>query len=425
MKIEITDLFLRKLAALKPDDEYWRGLTKSGNRIEVSDTKRTGLRIRIYLEHGSLVERRFVWMFEKRIKGGSKRKHTFGKWPEISLSDARKRVIELELEAMNGIDRIQNEKQKKLELEAAKAELVTIGEVIEAYDKLHLIGLRTRDERKRQLTQSLEKHLNKSIGSLSRKDLQAAVDQKAMSGHRPYANRIRAALMAFSSWAWQRGYTKTNVGAGIAKAIKETPRERVISIEEMRVIFNATFELEGFWGSIIRLLILTGQRRGEILELKWSEVDLAKAHIIKPGSKTKNGKPHVTHISPPALQELQALDKNRIKKVDWVFTSTGTTPASGIGKAKKRLDQIIGTDFEHWRLHDIRTGIVSALAEAGESEGVVDRILNHSATGSAPSAVSRHYIQAALLEHRARALDKWANIVTGTDSGKVVKLHKT
>ena len=95
---------------------------------------------------------------------------------------------------------------------------------------------------------------------------------------------------------------------------------------------------------------------------------------------------------------------------------------SGIGKAKKRLDELLGVDFEPWRLHDIRTGFASALANAGEPETVVDRILNHSASGSAPSAVARVYNQAEQLPQRARALDKWAEMVTG-EAAKVVQIH--
>lgn len=409
MKIELSDRYLRNLK--EPDSE----------RVEISDTKRVGLRIRLYPKSSRTKKPRYVWMYEKRIKGGAKRKHTFGTWPATSLSEARSMALEIELEAAKGIDRIELQKQQKLKDEAAKAGLTTVREVIATYDKLHLSGLRTRKERKRQITKSLEKHLNKSIADLTRKDLQVVIDAKAKTGRKPYANRIRAALVAFSKWVWIRGYIEADIGAGIAKATKEIARERVLSIDEVQQIWKTTFELGELWGSLIRLLLLTGQRRGEILELKWSEVDLHKAQIIKPGSQTKNGKPHTTHLSRPALQELNQLDRLKGKS-DWVFTTTSTTPVSGIGKVKNRLDNLLGDDFEPWRLHDIRTGFASALAEAGEAETIVDRILNHSASGSAPSTVARVYNQANLLPQRARALDKWADIVTGK-TGNVVKLH--
>jgi hypothetical protein len=109
MKAEITDRYLRSLT-----------LPESG-RIEVSDTKRTGLRFRLYASGKA------TWMYEKRIKGGVKRKHTFGTWPEqVSLSDARKMALELELEASKGIDRVENARRQKTDAERAKAQVKTL-----------------------------------------------------------------------------------------------------------------------------------------------------------------------------------------------------------------------------------------------------------------------------------------------------------
>jgi integrase len=79
---------------------------------------------------------------------------------------------------------------------------------------------------------------------------------------------------------------------------------------------------------------------------------------------------------------------------------------------KRRLDERLGQDFEHWTLHDLRTAFATVMAEAGESEALVDRILNHSASGSAPSAVARVYNQSSQLPQRALILDRWAGLVT-------------
>ncbi|WP_051372522.1 tyrosine-type recombinase/integrase [Sedimentitalea nanhaiensis] len=394
MKIKLTDRFLRSLTP------------PEAGRLEVSDTERRGLRFRLSASGKA------VWMYEKRVKGGPKRKHTLGAWPRpVSLSEARARALEIEAEAGRGVDRIA---LAEAELRASKHlrdNILTVREVFEVYDRLHLSNLRTRDERLRQLEQSLAVHLDRSVLELSRKDIQKAVDDKAASGRKAYANRIRAALAAFTKWAWIRGYIPEDVGAGVAKAIKEKARERVLSVREVRQIWKATFEAGEVWGPMFRLLILTCQRRGEILGLRWDEVDLESRRIVKPGSRTKNGKPHTTHLSQPAFEELRKLDAGRTE-LELVFTTTGTTPVSGIGKAKARLDGLLPDDFQHWRLHDIRTGFATAMAEAGESESVVDRILNHSASGSAPSAVARVYNQSEMLPQRAAALDRWSEVVT-------------
>ena len=79
---------------------------------------------------------------------------------------------------------------------------------------------------------------------------------------------------------------------------------------------------------------------------------------------------------------------------------------------KKQLDVILGDEFKPWRLSDFRTAMATALAENGEAETIVDRILNHSASGSAPSAVARVYNQAENLTQRAAALETWGRMVT-------------
>lgn len=394
MKVELTDRFLRNL---KPPE---------AGRIEVSDTKRPGLRFRL-TSRGKA-----TWMFEKRVKGGPKRKHTLGTWPEpVSLADARSQSLIIEAEAAQGIDRVADREAARLEQEVAKAKQVSVREVIEAYDRLHPVTLRTRDERLRQLNEFLSPQIEGSITKLTRSDLQKAVDAKAASGRKVYANRVRAALKAFTRWAWLRGYMPEDVGAGLARATKETARERVLSTHEMRAIWSATFEMGGLWGPFLRVLILTCQRRGEVLKLRWSDIDLERRRILVPGSRTKNGKPQITHLSRPAWLELASMHEVRGES-DLIFTTTGKTPLSGIAKAKAKLDGLLPMGFEPWRLHDIRTAFATAMVDAGVPESVADRVLNHSASGSAPSAVARVYNQSEQLPQRAAALDRWADLVT-------------
>ena len=400
MKANLTDRYLRNL---KPPDE---------GRIEVSDTKRKGLRMRVSAKGG------YVWMYEKRVKDGPKRKHTLGSWPALSLADAREVALEIEAEARRGVDRIAIANQRKLDAEASKASTSSIQQVIDTYTELHLSQLRTGAERKRQIEAALSGKLSQPITNLSHQDLQAAIDEKLLAGRKVFANRIRAALVAFSKWAWMRGYLSEHIGLRLAKPTKEMARERVLSIEEVRAIYQAADNLGELWGPMIRLLLLTGQRRGEIAGLKWSEVDVSSARITKAGANTKNRRGHVTHLSEPALNVLNEMKRG---DSDYVFTTTGNTPVSGLSRVKKRLDGLLGKGFEPWRFHDIRTAMATALAEAGEPETIVDRILNHVASGSAPSAVARVYNQAEQLPQRAKALEKWAAMVTG-QIAEVVRL---
>ncbi|WP_280638086.1 integrase family protein [Shimia sp. R11_0] len=386
-RVRLTD---RSVAALKPKEK----------RYDVSDSLRVGLRVRVAPSGLK------TWVFEKRIRGGPLRSHTLGRFPVISLSEAREKALGLEKEAMEGIDR-------KAEAEKRKSVL----EVLDDYEQKHLVQLRTGKERRRQLDNALEKHFRKPISSLERRELQAFIDGVADSGAKVLANRYKAALSAFTGFAWRRGYTEQNVGAGLSNATRERPRDRVLSLKEVRAIYEASEFLSPLWKPLIRLLILTAQRRSDITGLREGEVDFEKRRIDLPSVRTKNGKPHIVHLSDPALQIVSSIEPNN----GLYFSTTGKTPVSGFSKVKKQLDCLLPDEMEPWTLHDLRTAFATTMAETGASEGVVDRILNHAASGSAASAVARVYNQSQQLKPRAVVLDNWAALVT-QDSADVVRI---
>lgn len=397
MKRELTDRFLKSLD--------WPEV----GRMEVSDTKRVGLRLRLYSS------RRAVWMYEKRVKGGAKRKHTFGAWPEpVSLSEARARALEIEAEAARGFDRVLAAKERELDDERAKSRNRTVQEVLDAYAELHLSRLRRGHERKQQIQTALSQHLSQPMMSLTRSMLQEAIDAKAVEGRLVYANRIRSALKAFTAWAWNRDYLDEDVGERLTKAARETIRERKLSLVEVRAIWAASFQMGETWGPLIRLLILTAQRRASITGLRRGEVDLEQRTISKAAADEKNARPHITHLSEPALHELKAVLARTESKARsaLLFSTTGKTPVSGWSKAKARLDRLLGDEVGPWRIHDLRTAFASHMAVRGVPEGVVDRVLNHAASASAASVVARTYQLSDLLPQRAEALERWAEIVT-------------
>ncbi|MEQ8431722.1 MAG: tyrosine-type recombinase/integrase [Roseovarius sp.] len=412
MRKKLTDRFLE---GIKPP---------ASGRDTYSDTSRPGLHLRVG-------QRKATWTYEKRVKGGPKRKHTLGTyclwtndWKRIdgtiTLAEARRAALELESEAMRGVDRVAENRRARIEAERAAATRQTVEQVVKLYADLKLATLKTGKEVERELRKSLAGHLLAPMGDLTRSDLQPAIDAHAAAGRIVYANRTRAYLRAFTGWAARRDYLKEDIGAALEGAGREMPRDRVLSLDEVRAIFKATYELGPLFGPLFRLLILTGQRRGEISNLRWANVSFDRRCIELQGGQTKNRRPHVTHLSEPALQELRDLHESRGRS-EFIFTTTGETPTSGISKAKRRLDALLSEELEHWRLHDLRRAMATALASAGVPEGVVDRIQNHAASGSAPSAVARVYQQSDLLPQRAAALDRWAEMVT-SNSQKIFRI---
>ncbi len=394
----------RMLEALKPPPE---------GRIELTDGAVPGLKFRLTAKGAA------SWSLQVRLNG-EKRRFTLGTYPALGLAKARDEARRLREDGRKGHDPIREAREARRLAQFQQATMVTVENAIDLYRQIHLDpNLKTAAERDRQLRSALAINLQRPIGDLTRTDLQDAIDAKAAEGRLGAANRIRAALVHFSKWCWHRSHLKEHIGAGTTPAAKESPRDRVLSLGEIRHIYGATFKLGPLWGPLFRLRILTAQRLADIAHARWSEIDFDSRRYSIPGSRTKNGKPHIVHLSVPALAELEGMRARG--DTPFVFTTTGKTPVSGLGKPTAHLYTL--ADTPDWRPHDFRTAFASALCEAGESEAIVDRILNHSATGSAPSAVARVYNRASNLPQRAAALDRWAEMVTG-DGSNIVQLER-
>lgn len=417
MKAKLTNALLKSIPA-----------PESG-KTTVTDTERSGLQFRVTPTGVR------SWLFQKKVKGGRRLSITLGRYPDMSLSQARSEALQIELEARSGIDRIQKAEAEKIRREAEAAQAKTVGDILELYIEQHvrrnLKSGQSRNERERQLRTYLEPHLGLRINDLSRADIQQIVDKKAAEGKVVMANRLRSAICAFTSWSFKRDYLAIDPGMKVQKAGREKPRTRMPSISEVREIWSASYHLGDFWGPYVRLVLLFAQRsREEVLKMEWSWLNLDGQRLEIP--TTKNGKPHIVHVPEPALQELSAVRAKQDEadiQTKFVFTTTLTTPSSGVSKVKKRLDSIINRaraargdePIEPWGFHDLRRSQATTLAEAGFSATVVDRLQNHTGSSSQPSQVAQVYQLADMLSERERALDYWAKIIT-EDIAPVIKL---
>lgn len=414
MKRRLTDIAIR---SIKPNPT---------RRIEISDSERVGLRLRM-TPQGSV-----SWLYQKKIKGGARRGFKLGTYPTMSLAQARSAALEIQIEAERGIDRVHAEESAKAQGLAAQSVLDILEIYIATYLDQELKAGQSREERKRQLNTYLLPHFPKRVGALTRSDLQLIVDTKQAEGKVVMANRLRAALSAFTGWAYRRGHISEDIGVLLQRAGKEKPRERTPTIVEVKLIWDQTFKMGDLWGPYLRMCILTGQRsRKDVLAMRWAwvETDRCRYEIPNP----KNGRPHIVHLSVPAMAELSRLKASQAHAPSpYIFTTTSIRPASGVSRAKLSLDGYIASawavagnpePFEPWVLHDLRRSQATALAETGFDEGVVDRIQNHVASGSRASAVAAVYNKAQKLPERAAALDAWARMVT-SDGDNVVKLRE-
>ena len=221
---------------------------------------------------------------------------------------------------------------------------------------------------------------DRKIGDIRKADVIAVLD-KIYDRAPIVANRTLAHLRALFNWAVSRDLISVSPCTGVKPPAEERARDRVLSEDELKRIWNAASEIGWPFGPIMRLLILTGQRREEVGGMRWSEIDLERGVWILPRGRVKNDNGHEVPLSAAAIEILSGL--HRINGSDFVFTKNGRRSVSGFAGAKDRLSELSGV--QDWRLHDLRRTVASGMARLGINLPVIEKVLNHSSGASRAS----------------------------------------
>jgi integrase len=172
----------------------------------------------------------------------------------------------------------------------------------------------------------------------------------------------------------------------------------VLTQEELRQLWRSLGDDR--FSEIVRLLLLTGQRRNEVGKLQWSEVDLARKLIMLPPERVKNGRAHEVPLSAQALAILARLPRRNSS--EFIFAERGFNDWD---RAKQELDQRAG--IADWRLHDARRTCATGMAEIGVLPHIVEAVLNHQSGHK--SGVSGVYNRAKYSGEMRSALQLWAD----------------
>ena len=221
------------------------------------------------------------------------------------------------------------------------------------------------------------------------------------------ANRVRATLSACFSWAMREGLALSNPVANTNKR-EEQARDRVLSEDELRRIWNAAGH--GTYGTIVRLLIITGQRRGEIAELRWSEVDLERCALNLPAERTKNKRPHIVPLAPTARKLLA----NRLSDGDAAAGAADTVfKFAAWAYSKGLLDKRSGVS--DWTIHDIRRTVATGMADIGIQPHIIEAVLNH--VSGHKGGVAGIYNRSSYAAEKQAALVRWDEHVASVVGG--------
>jgi integrase len=245
----------------------------------------------------------------------------------------------------------------------------------------------------------------RSVHEIGKRQIIDLVSEVSARGAPSAANKLLKVVKAFFGWCVGRAILDISPANGLVAPTRERARDRVLDDDELARIIRASQQIDGPYGGIVGLLALTGQRREEVAQVTWDELDLASQTWTLPASRTKNDKPHIVHLSKEAIAVLIRLPK--LGK--FVFSLSGTKPFQSFSAAKRELDKL--SEVKGWRVHDLRRTCVSGMARLGVAPHVADKVLNHQ-TGTI-SGVAAVYQRHEFLEERRDALVRWGAHIAG------------
>jgi integrase len=292
------------------------------------------------------------WVLMVRVAGKQQRV-TLGRYPAMNLAEARAAARQAIHDAARGEGRF-----------SRKGAPVTVAEAVEEFVKRYIKPNR-RERSGREAAAQLRRELavhcgDRLIADIGRRDVLQAIDRVTDRGATIAANRLLANLGRFFGWALERGLIDATPVTSIKAPARERSRDRVLEAEEIEAIWCASGQLGWPFGPIVRLLMVTLQRRDEVARMAWPDIDFEKRLWTLPRELTKADRVHEVPLSPLAMEVIEV-----VPRTGDVLTFPSTrmrsqNPVSGFSRAKARLDKL--SRVTGWRVHDLRRTGASGIA---------------------------------------------------------------
>jgi integrase len=348
---------------------------------------------------------------------GRERFHTFGSYPSMSLADAREEARRLKERAQQGQPLVPDK-------DSQAGAFGTVQQLLSGY----WTDLKDQDKTSWSQVQSrCKKHVIPHIGAMIAKDVTedeviAVLSRIYQSGHRPMANRVRSYLQ--TAWKWGKAHDRdyrfrqdgirfslgVNPVADIPRDKKaEQVDDRALDWHEIKAMFYACQDVISLQMRLAcQLLVVTGQRPGEVIGIHDSELNLSLRVWNLPGSRTKNGQDHIIPLCDMALSLINLARKYKgkskylfPKRVKPGVVATEPMREDSLYTAVTRY--CVRTGIEPWTPNNLRTTFKTRGGEIGLSKEIRDRIQNHAFS----DVGSRHYDMWSYLPEKRSAMDEW------------------
>jgi integrase len=385
------------IRALRLEREVNRkGLAADTPQLEYRDPKTPGLSL-------LLGRRSKSWSLTYEGPTG-RRRTTLGRYPELSLADARREAEAKRVAARGGTDH----QQLKRDHRAARTVEEVALEYLEKAARQHATH--------RTYSWVVRNDVIPAIGKMKivdvrRRDLTRVIDRPLSAGKRYMANRVFHTLQGLFKWAKSRGEIEDNPTDGMVAPAKEKARDRTLTDDELAQLWAALPTVSFQVQAAIKLLVLTGQRLNEVVGAKWSEVDVEQALWTLPadaaGRSKKRKAAHLVPLSPPVLAILAELRKLNGDGAT-VFKSKGegagivAPTRSMLSVPKMALDRAL-PEMPRWRIHDLRRTCRTGMGKLGVPQHVAELVIGHTLPG-----IIAVYDRYSYLAEKRDALNRWA-----------------
>ncbi|OYX64933.1 MAG: integrase [Novosphingobium sp. 32-60-15] len=362
------------------------------------------------------------------------RKRVQGKWlnvtigrhsPNFTLANARRKARDLLVDVEQG-------KNIARKAGAKRKGTKGVGTVAELYEIYLTQQIEGKKRSAKEFDRVFRKYIEPEIGdrladSITRTDVSRFVEKIAFERGKETLTMARIVfrhLSTFYVWALTRlEHLPANPCRDAWRPKRSEPRDRVLSDRELAALWQAAAEDGSPFGHLVQMLILTAQRRGEVLEATCDEFDFKTKVWTVPGDRAKNGKANVVPLSAQALTIANAIfsaagiDPDEAHKQSKLLLASRVTPSnsiSGLPKAWKRIrasvDEKLGYETGHFTMHDIRRTVATGLQRLGIPLVVSEAVLNHQ-SGSAKGGVAGVYHRHQYTNEKREALAIWGREV--------------
>jgi integrase len=328
------------------------------------------------------------------------RRLTLGTYPILGIVDAREMARAKLADVQHGIDPAAMKREARdADTFAALAE-----RYLSEYAKIHKRESSVREDEKMLRRELLPAWGARKARDIARRDVIALVDGIAARGAAIAANRVLALASKIFNFAVAKEVIEVNPAYRVPKPGKERQRSRVLRDAEIIAAWGALDGESRNLAALFKVLLLTGQRRGEVVGMRWSEVDTQAGWWEIPGERTKNGRAHRVPLVGEALAILKAL---RVGGEDG-FVFPGHCKGHAFVNLAKPLARIIErAGVPAFTIHDLRRTAATGMARAGVAPAVISRVLNHVSGGAGGSRITEIYNRHGYDAEKRAATLKW------------------